>query len=183
MLGLLGGLGPALLIVNSCLAFLGCVVVGLRAYSARSRNGRLRWDFIWIVLALIFSLVNAICIGFATYNGLGRHIGDLELDQLFIVVHWLWITMIVSLPGTVFAKFSIVSLLLQIQGSQARKRRMALLIIAVLTAVISFTQIWLSVFQCEPINKLWQLFEPGQCPRSDGSTYFGIFQGCMLFKY
>jgi len=82
-----------------------------------------------------------------------------------------------SLPAAVMAKFSIISRLLQLQGPRAKKRRLALFVLAVLLALITFVAIFLALFQCKPVNELWNIFEDGECPYTNQAFDFLTFQG------
>jgi len=178
MSGHISGYGPSIILIESNIGlFIAICLVALRAYSARKVNGRWRWDFIWISLAMIFLCLDCAFINYAVYLGLGKHLVDVPFSQLSIVIHWLYIVVLISFPGQAMAKFSVVSLLLQIQGPQAKKRRIALLVLSVLLALIGLTAIFVILFQCKPISKLWNIFEAGKCTYSPQVFDFLVFQG------
>jgi len=180
MSGHINSLGVAILVENNTGLFLGLCLLALRAHSARTINGRLRWDFIWITLAMFIHLVNSFLIDYAVYVGVGKSVTNTSLAQLPIIIHWTYTVAYMSLPASVMAKLSIIALLLQLQGPQAKKTRVALMILPVLLALTSIVTIFLSLFQCKPVSKSWNIFEDGECPYEAQAVKFLIFQGGKL---
>lgn len=172
-----GGKGPALVAIGTPLCGTATILLLLRAYAASRINGRWRWDFIWAVLAGVFGLASYIAATFAILSGLGNHIKDLSYPDIFQSLHRVWVALYISLPAGVFAKFSIIALLLTIQGPNARKKSYVLYGIGALIAASSMVQMFLSLFQCEPIAKLWEPTLDGSCPRLKLAGSFSYYQG------
>jgi len=100
-----GRAGPAVLINIWVGMFISGIAVGLRAFSATHKDGKWRWDFIWIALAYAWSLGCAVIGTIAVTKGLGLHFYDLPFAQLSNTIHWIWIFILTGLPGTVLSKF------------------------------------------------------------------------------
>ncbi|TKX22421.1 hypothetical protein C1H76_5203 [Elsinoe australis] len=175
-----GGKGPALVAIGTPLCGTATILLLLRAYAASRINGRWRWDFIWAVLAGVFSLASYIAATFAILSGLGNHIKDLSYPDIFQSLHRVWVALYISLPAAVFAKFSIIALLLTIQGPNARKKSYVLYGIGALIAASAMVQLFLSLFQCEPIAKLWEPTLDGSCPRLKPAGSFSYYQGAVV---
>jgi len=173
----ISGLGVGLLVENNVGLLLGLILVGLRAYGAREINGRWRWDFIWISITIILHLVNSFLIDYAVHIGLGLTLADIPAGHLPKIIRWSWIVVLISLPPTVIAKFSVVSLLLQLQGPQAKKRKLALYILAISLALVTTIAILLALFQCDPLSKLWNILEDGKCLYKRQAFDLLVFQG------
>ncbi|PNS21242.1 hypothetical protein CAC42_1021 [Sphaceloma murrayae] len=176
---LIGGLGPTIISVVWTEAALGSILVGLRAFAASKKGGKWRWDFIWIAIALLACLVSSVVVTVGVSKGLGNHTKILSYPQLFEAIRYVWLTIWTGLPPSVFAKFSIIALLLDVQGPNSRKRRIALWMVGFLVASSSFVQIFISLTQCNPITRLWLLASEGECPRKLPSSHFSYFQGAV----
>lgn len=164
----------ALLMACMCVAFL---LVCLRAYSASKLEGRWRLDFIWITIALVFDIASGAAMIMAIENGLGSHAEHLTHSQIFAALHWIWISIYISLAAGVFAKFSIIALLLRTQGNFSKQRNAILYAIGALIAIPAIIQFFLSYFQCEPVDKLWLPYLDGSCPRLRLAGQWSYFHG------
>ncbi|KAF4556138.1 Hypothetical protein D9617_1g080130 [Elsinoe fawcettii] len=176
---LVGGLGHTILGVVWTEAAIGTILVALRAYAASKKHGKWRGDFIWIVVALITALLGSVIVTVAVARGLGNHTRNLSYTQLFEAVKWVWMSIWFGLPPSVFAKFSIIALLLDVQSPSEKKRAYILWGIGFLVASTTFIQIFLSLFQCTPVSRLWLLASEGTCPRNFMSGRFSYFQGSV----
>ncbi|PNS14925.1 hypothetical protein CAC42_2154 [Sphaceloma murrayae] len=112
-------------------------------------------------------------------TGLGNDASKLTYTEVFEALKYTWITVFIGLVATTFAKFSVVALLLQVQGPNAKKRRMALWAIAGSFAVINVVQLALSTFQCNPPERLWYRYLPGSCPRGRIAGNWNYLQGSV----
>jgi hypothetical protein len=157
------------------------LLVCLRACSASKLEGRWRLDFIWIAVALAFDIASGVAMIMAIENGLGNHIGHLTHSQVFAALHWIWTSIYIALAAGVFAKFSIIALLLRTQGDFSRKRNAILYAIGALIAIPAVVQLFLSYFQCEPVDKLWFPYLDGSCPRLRLAGQWSYFQGGQSF--
>ncbi|KAF2153677.1 hypothetical protein K461DRAFT_292394 [Myriangium duriaei CBS 260.36] len=172
-----GGDGPMILIVGTVLTVLALICIVLRAFVASRVNNQWRWDFIWVAASGLFGIVSTIAIDVATLYGLGNDVHNLTFPDIFEIVHWSYISIFLALIATTFAKWSLIALMLQVQGPNAHKRRIALWLIGGLGAVVNLIQLILSATQCEPNDRLWYRLKAGTCPRQTLSENFSIFQG------
>ncbi|KAF4552951.1 Hypothetical protein D9617_8g049640 [Elsinoe fawcettii] len=174
-----GGQGPTLLAVSWTQVIIGTIMVLLRGYAASRINGAWRWDFIWVVLALIMGLASQATLHVAVMNGLGNHARQLTYPQIFESLRWIWYCIFTGLPAVCLAKSSIIALLLQVQGPNAKKRNWALWGMGAFIYIVSIVQICLSVFECRPVAKLWNPTLEGYCPSKRVAGEFSKFQGAV----
>jgi len=123
-----------------------------------------------------FACVVALTI--AVRFGLGTHMADLTYPQVFRVAKWIWITLIIGVQSAVWAKWSIIALLWQIQGRHARKRRYALLVVGLSVAVWPVVIIALSLTQCKPLAKVWNPTILGVCRSNNALVNVVVLHGC-----
>ncbi|GAM87920.1 hypothetical protein ANO11243_059480 [Dothideomycetidae sp. 11243] len=178
----IGGKGPLVLIITWALTAISVIAVGLRGYAASHTNGKWRWDFIWAVICAVFGLMGAICLTVAVQYGLGNHIKtliSLDVNDIWATIHWLWISIFLGLAATTFAKYSMIALMLQVQGPTAHKRRIALYALGALFTIVNIIQIVLSYTQCRPISRLWDRELPGNCDGGAIASDWSILQGSI----
>ncbi|KAG8626937.1 hypothetical protein KVT40_005882 [Elsinoe batatas] len=174
-----GGAGPMLMTLLVTLVSIATFLMILRAYSASKTAGKWRMDFIMAAIGFTFGLASCATMIVALLNGLGNHVADLTFPQIFQALRWIWISLYTSLPAGIFAKYSIIALLLQIQGKTAKKRSIALYVLGFLIGVSAIVQFFLSLFQCEPLDKLWFPYLDGSCPRLKLAGDWSYFQGAI----
>ncbi|KAF2221194.1 hypothetical protein BDZ85DRAFT_284079 [Elsinoe ampelina] len=174
-----GGAGPMLMSLIITLASIATFLMILRAYSASKTAGKWRMDFIMAAIGFAFGLASATTMIIALLQGLGNHVANLTFPQIFQALRWVWISVYTSLPAAIFAKYSIIALLLQIQGKTAKKRSIALYIMGALIGISATVQFFLSLFQCEPLSKLWFPYLDGSCPRLKLAGDWSYFQGAL----
>lgn len=114
----------------------------------------------------------------ACLNGVGWHVHEISLDQLWKALKWTWIGIYVGLVGTFVGKLAIVALLYQVATRQQKRRKYFLLFIGGFNVLCGSIQLILSITQCDPYTKLWYRLEPGTCNHIDLAAKFGYFQGC-----
>ncbi|KAF2227339.1 hypothetical protein BDZ85DRAFT_2220 [Elsinoe ampelina] len=174
-----GGNAIQLAIIGWALTILAIIVVALRGYAASRQNNKWRWDFIWSVATLIFGCAAwSLCFN-ATLTGLGNDTRKLTYTQTFEALRFAWYTIFVGLVATTFAKFSVVALLVSVQGPSAKKRRFFLLGIAAVFALINLLQIVFSATQCSPASRLWYGYLEGACPRGRLAGNWNYLQGSV----
>ncbi|PNS19184.1 hypothetical protein CAC42_1920 [Sphaceloma murrayae] len=173
-----GARGVMFLAVSYTLTFVGLIFVGLRAHGAsRTKNGRWRWDFIWIILATAF-LIPAVAIStVAVLSGMGSHVKTLTFPEVFKTAHYNYIALFVGQPALNFVKFSVIALLLSVQGPDAKKRKYFLWFLGALPMLGSIIQTILTFTSCVPMERLWKPIIPGECPRSAVSFDWNRWQG------
>lgn len=174
---LVSGLGPTILAVSWLETFIGIAIVALRGRVASRREGKLRWDFIWIVIALVFAFASTCIISAAVFHGLGNYAGDMSIVQLLDCAHWIWISAVVGLVPSVFGKFAIIAMLLAVHKYIGRKRRSALWGLAVLIGATNFVQLVATLYQCNPEGGSYLMPHHGSCTNKHFSGNFSYYQG------
>ncbi|KAF2148957.1 hypothetical protein K461DRAFT_315901 [Myriangium duriaei CBS 260.36] len=174
-----GGEGPKLLGLTFAMTILGVVLVLLRAYSARSHAGKLRWDFIFVAVGTVFSLACQVTVLLQCMHGVGRHITEIPLDQVWDALYQTWVGLSLGLVGLTFNKLSVVALLLQVTPNIQPKRRTALWIIGIANVVVNAVQIILIWLQCSPVEHVWNRLSPGSCPLANAANNYSYFQGVI----
>jgi len=117
----------------------------------------------------------------AVYYGLGRHTGELTFPQLFVAAKWFYITLMIALAAVVFAKFTIIALLLTMHGITARKKRLALYFLAFLLVSTSTLPLAMILSHCKPVQKLWDLGLDGTCQSLGPYGDIAVFHGCKSY--
>ncbi|KAF4548132.1 Hypothetical protein D9617_31g063680 [Elsinoe fawcettii] len=174
----IGARGVMFLSVSYTLTFIGVVLVALRGYAAsRDKNGKWRWDFIWIALATAFVLPAVATSTVATLSGMGSHVRTLSFPAVFKAAHYNYIALFVGQPALNFAKFSVIALLLSVQGPDAKKRKYFLWFLGILALLGSIVQTILTFTSCVPMERLWKPIVPGDCPRTNISYNWNRWQG------
>ncbi|KAF4553941.1 Hypothetical protein D9617_5g068160 [Elsinoe fawcettii] len=162
----INGLGRTILGILWMLVVLGGILVGLRTYVA-IKSRKLRWDFIWISLALVTAIVAAGFIQAGVSSGLGAHVSRLRFSQIWDIFFWFYLTIYAGTISIAFSKFAVIALLLDVyKGSRATRRRYALWMIGAVFGITTLLEIFLTAFQCSPLKKLWDLTADGTCPLS-----------------
>jgi len=163
---LYGGIGKYILAVTWVHCGIAWIMVGLRAYAAsRTPEGKWRWDFIHICLALFTGTLSGAFVSVATAYGLGNNESNLSVPHIVRMLKWTYFCIFVGPLSMMFGKFAIIALLLEVQrGTYARLRRYMLWAVGILIFVFTVLEVFLTAFQCHPLHKLWDVFEPGVCP-------------------
>lgn len=176
-----GGMGYSLMAFGYIEVTASVICTALRAYGARTSNGKLRWDFIWVLLATSLGVAALVAAQISVREGLANHMTNLpDFYQAANALRWFWIAIYIGLPAMAFAKFSIIALLLNVQGPHAIKRAVVLWFIGFLIMSTSIIQIPLIIWGCDPIARLWDITLPGNCDLQRNVTVnFGILQGSI----
>jgi len=176
-----GGLGPTMLVGGWTMCAIGVCLVLLRLYAATRKTDCVRWDLIWIANCLVWCVASQTAYGLSNIYGLGNHIENLAWDDVFNVLKWGYVALFLGIPATFFAKFSIMALLIQVQGPNARKRCYFLYFLGALLAITGIAQVIITATKCTPTAKLYMVLLPGKCPREALSIRFAYWQGCKSF--
>ncbi|KAF2150505.1 hypothetical protein K461DRAFT_269948 [Myriangium duriaei CBS 260.36] len=170
MTELLGGLGPAVIKSTWIQMFLAILVIGLRAYTASRTGEKWRWDFIWILLALVAGILTGVMSTMSAINGMGNHLANLNVQALYDLLYWEYLSTYLGTLSIAFSKFSVTALLLNVQYRTRNKtRRYALWISAITFAITSLLEIFLTAFQCAPDIKVWMVLDLATCKLEKGA--------------
>ncbi|KAF2148260.1 hypothetical protein K461DRAFT_297695 [Myriangium duriaei CBS 260.36] len=169
--------GIILLAAASVLTGLSLILYGLRAFSASKKDGKWRKDFIFITIAMIFNIVAFAHIERSLRYGLGHHVADLTYSQVVLTIRFVVFYLFFILISTTMAKFSIIALLIPVQGVNAKPRVYALVAVGVLQFVFAVSLMFLIVTECDPVSRLWDVLGEGSCPRKDFAHKWALTQG------
>lgn len=169
--------GLSLMITASCLTGVSIILYALRAYAASKKNKQWRYDFIWVTVALVLNVVAFVFIERSLHYGLGQHVVDLSYAQLSGVIKFVVFFLMTILLSTTAAKFSIIALLIPVQGVNARNRIIALYLVGAMQAIPAICLAFMILTECNPVQKLWDPLREGSCPRRDFAHKWGLGQG------
>ena len=205
-----GGNGPVFLGVTWTEAALGAILVAARAKTAAlsprgtaspSQIGRVRWDFIWVVIAFVCAsdmhqdvwlgagsradrvvlqtlAMTAQCfMTVSVYYGTANHEALLTYEQIVLANLWSWIAQVVAISAAATGRFAVIAFLLALQGSAHRKLRWFLYALGAAQATINAIEIVLIMLQCNPVNKLWDPQVDGTCNLIEVCSKVGFLQG------
>ncbi|KAF2156548.1 hypothetical protein K461DRAFT_316786 [Myriangium duriaei CBS 260.36] len=171
-----GGDGPLLMGVSWTLGTLGLLAVVLRHHHAsKTPNGKWRWDYIWACLTAKCALLAIVLLTIAAAHGLGNDIWKISYSDLRNVIFWTFLALTAGVIAIIFAKLSVIALLLQIEDGLARKRRFALFTIAGLFTISNLLVIPANYTRCFPARKIWDPIIEGHCDIRF-SRYMGMSQ-------
>lgn len=74
-------------------------------------------------------------------------------------------------------KLCIVVFLNQVIGDHRRSKPKVLYALAVTNILLGLTDVVLILTECNPTQRLWDVFGEGTCPRADLAMYFSYFAG------
>ncbi|KAL0932815.1 uncharacterized protein CTRU02_211778 [Colletotrichum truncatum] len=162
--------GQAVIVCSAITAALSGVIVGLRFF-ARLSPARLLGKEDWcILIAWVWSVLEAIGMCIQVRTGMGERFYTLSLYQQQTFFKWSYITIIFYNCGLAFVKVSILLLYLRVlRDLQYRKAcyvALCFVILVSLWAIIS------SIVACVPIQRNWDLSVPGRCI-DRGAHWFG----------
>ncbi|KAG6993885.1 hypothetical protein G7Y79_00050g086220 [Physcia stellaris] len=181
----LGAKGPLVLGVTWTEAALAVVLVALRAKTASFSEGKmpgifgLRWDFLWIVFAMIVALTAQSLMTVSAAYGLGNHQSALSNSDIVKTNLWSWIAQIVAILCLVVGRIAVISFLLALQERTHRNGRRLLYVVGTLQGLINVVEVVLILKQCEPIQKLWDPSVPGTCNMIKICSQVGYLQGSI----
>lgn len=111
-------------------------------------------------------------------QGMGERESTLPLGNIEKIILYGWVSQFLILIGIGLAKVAIVLFLLRIQGYYEPFKAILLWFIVGSNLTINFVAAMLIIFQCSPVQKLWDDRIPGICPGREWTQKFGYFQGC-----
>lgn len=76
-----------------------------------------------------------------------------------------------------FGRFSVIAFLAALQGTVSPKARNMLYVLGVMQFIISTAQVFITMLQCDPPRKLWDVAAPGSCPLDDIEIKYSYFSG------
>jgi len=114
----------------------------------------------------------------AIIHGLGAHMQVLDDENIVTALLFTWISQIAAIVATVTGKLSIIDFLDQIRGRH-RGRPWLLYLVGGSTVIVNVLVVVTLLFQCAPINKLWNDRIPGDCRFREFNQNYAYFQGSM----
>ncbi|PLB41380.1 uncharacterized protein BDW47DRAFT_115523 [Aspergillus candidus] len=183
-----GNKGSMVLGISWAETALALVLVALRAKTAafclpgHPRAGilGLRWDFIWVIIALGLALCSQSLMTASVHYDLINHSEPPVHGYLVQSKLWSWMGQITSLLAMAVARIAVVALLLTLQSGTACRGRTALYLMAAFQLIISLVLVVLMLAQCQPMAKLWDNDLDGACPLIVMCSRFGYFHGVTV---
>lgn len=181
-------------------AIIGTFLVVLRAIYARTHSGKLRTDFVFVALGVVsdhpfrstwdrnaFTDSDVQTTGWgavalqimAMLHGVGEHMVHVPLPDVWEMLKYTWMSLVVGIVSITFVKLSIIALLLQVTLDIQPGRRVMLWGVGVLVVLVNAGQIPVSLTQCTPTSHLWYRLSPGSCPRAGIALKYGYMQGAV----
>ncbi|KNG90331.1 hypothetical protein ANOM_001465 [Aspergillus nomiae NRRL 13137] len=182
-----GGKGPLVLGVTWAEAGLALILLALRAKTASlcppGQPGfgifGLRWDFIWVVVALAFALCAQSFMTISVSYGLGDHQSLLSAHDIIHTNLWSWMAQIMAVLCLAISRIAVIAFLLSLQGRTSSIGRIVLYTVGTVQAMINVIEVVLILKQCDPIEKLWNPAVPGTCGRVLICSQVGYLQGSI----
>ncbi|KAF2149494.1 hypothetical protein K461DRAFT_296958 [Myriangium duriaei CBS 260.36] len=87
---------------------------------------------------------------------------------------------ILTLAPLATSKLRIVALLASVQGLDAELKIRFLWSVGILQAVISLVFMFITIFECHSVQRLWDFTSPGTCNLSQMTVNFSVFQACII---
>ncbi|EME39856.1 hypothetical protein DOTSEDRAFT_158433 [Dothistroma septosporum NZE10] len=178
---LYGDEGVELIWITWVWTVLGSVLFGLRSFNAaKAREGMpsllgFRCDY--ILIALAYAL--AVCAQAFVTVSYRYSTGAIEdpLKQLSHVLYWSIIGQMCAIFSMALGRFSVIAFLAALQGTVSPKARHLLFVLGGLQFCISTCQVFITLLQCDPPRKLWDISLPGSCPLDKIEIKYGYFSG------
>ena len=158
-----GGKGPTTLGVLWAQAVLATIVVGLRTYSALHVIRRAYWDLFWILLTWVSACTAQGILTASVLNGYGNHERNLTKHDISEARKWEEVNTLIAMCAVVFGRIAVIAFLLRIQGNSRINWRYFLHAIWLINALLAFSGIFLTLFECTPVQKDWNSELPGHC--------------------
>ncbi|KAF2721794.1 hypothetical protein K431DRAFT_209419, partial [Polychaeton citri CBS 116435] len=171
-----GGAGPLVLGISWAEALLATVILIVRAYGALVLE-RAGWDLFWSTVAWVTAFTSQAFITVAVSYGSGNHISNLDAHDVEQSIRWSWLGQLIAIMAIGFGKIAVIALVLRVQGPTHKKKSYVLHFIWISNTVINIAQVVLLLYQCTPVQKLWNESLPGECDGRVRAEYTGFFQG------
>ncbi|RWA14132.1 hypothetical protein EKO27_g983 [Xylaria grammica] len=153
--------GQKLLILDIIFTILGITFLGLRFWAARFSHRKLYPDDLFAVWAFISVGVLTGASFWGVFNGLGKHITQLNPSELTVQVKLLLISEFTYLSGTSALKLSMLSLYYRIYATPVFRRWVWGVVGLVVVYIVSFIPLFLT--NCIPLSQYWDPKPTGWC--------------------
>ncbi|ORY67016.1 uncharacterized protein BCR38DRAFT_407036 [Pseudomassariella vexata] len=154
--------GFALLVCVYIFTVACTAILGLRFLAARLTRRRFYLDDGFVGLAYINTVVLGGCVIWAIYNGLGRHIIELNPQEIGVQFKLVVASGVTWLLGTVTIKMSMLCLYNRLFSSSTNTRRWASVLMVLVSCYgIAFITVFLT--NCQPIDQMWNPVPDGWC--------------------
>ncbi|KAL6704955.1 hypothetical protein ACN47E_007500 [Coniothyrium glycines] len=132
-------------------------------------TGRLSWDDVVVVIALLLTIIPFACVLTMARLGFGEHTWNLEDGRLLPILKLFWISWSTYLIVLGLIKVSLVLFYLQLFVS----RRFEVTAYIVLAYIVVNTLIifFLTIFACKPVESFWNRDIKGKCMDIQGLGY------------
>ncbi|KAJ8113021.1 hypothetical protein OPT61_g4754 [Boeremia exigua] len=168
--------GPKIIVTLWVLTIIPLLFMLLRFYCKVRYSKVFGWDdtllaVAW-VLSLLYTVYAQICVGY----GIGEHFNDIEdKTRLPTGIKYMYISETFGLISVPLSKASFCVTLLRLTVIPWQKQLLWFILITV--QITFYAAAIMTLVQCDPIPKLWDLALPGKCWDNRIVIYFCIFVG------
>ncbi|EME83157.1 uncharacterized protein MYCFIDRAFT_215208 [Pseudocercospora fijiensis CIRAD86] len=180
---LFGDGGTTLLAVTWTWTTIATILFVLRTWYASREPSKehasffgIRWDYAAVTIAYAAALASEIT---TTVGYRMAYWTKPLLESLKEVVPTIVLSNVVAYVSMIFGRFAIIALLLSLQGTAYRQWRISLWIVGGAQAMVLFSHIIITICQCNPPRKLWDLEVPGNCHLQVFSQKYGYASGSV----
>ncbi|KAI0458425.1 hypothetical protein F5B21DRAFT_459601 [Xylaria acuta] len=166
--------GRKIFIIDVIFLTLDITFLALRFWSARLARRKLYLDDYAVVFAFVMLSVLAGSAYWGIFNGLGKHITELTVEQITVQVKLLLISEFTYLVAVTFIKLSMLFLYHRIYTTPTFRRWVYFVIALGIIYIIAFIPIFLT--NCIPLSQYWDPKPTGWCRDtvvSDSATVAG----------
>ncbi|TLD33715.1 hypothetical protein PspLS_00016 [Pyricularia sp. CBS 133598] len=165
-------LGPKADAVSWTLVAFTTIFLLLRLYCKWLKSNRLWWDDWLLILSYMLFVTAGVIFSVNVKHGMGVHVCELAVtrpQELSTIALLSLVTGAISIMATIWSKTSFALTLLRITEDKWLKITLWT-IVAVLNVSMSISAI-LTIVQCNPVQKSWDIFVDGYCWREAFSSY------------
>lgn len=126
----------------------------------------------------LFAAASMATLTVGAIQGMGEKESSIPPENIGMMILYGWISQMLILIGIGLGRVAIVMFLLRIQGYQKLFKAVLLWFIAGSNLIINIVTVVLIIFQCSPVQKLWDDRISGSCAGREWTQKFGYFQGC-----
>lgn len=175
------GIGPVIYGVSWTFTMLAVFTVGLRFYVRRVSSRFFAIEDWVMLLALAFQLVYQSILHIMCNYGLGKLGVNITPGELLQTRRWMWISSPIANSVSIFARLSIMILLIKIFGTTHRWFKWFLIVFSVIMVILGILSPIFLFAQVTPTAALWDVKVRGQYRFTPYVQYYTSFTlQCML---
>lgn len=174
-----GNLGPVFFGIDWAVFSLSTIIVALRLYTRLFITRNFGLDDATIALTQMITAVGKGFVVTEVSYGLGQHRIDLSVEQYRNFLKYYYLDTAQFFIALATCKISICLFLLRLSHFNELKRILYGLILFLIATHLAL--FFLNIFQCSPVDKVWNLDDPGRCFSEQTVMNILIAQGVLSF--